>query len=74
MNEALAGAGVGGQLTGAGKLEAFDDGRFAGAVGADDEGEGLEEGDDMLVFRIEAADAFDQQFVDRAHLGSGLIA
>ena len=40
---------------------------FAGAIGADDEGERLEEGDDVLVLRIEAPDAFDQHLVHRAH-------
>jgi hypothetical protein len=41
---------------------------FAGAVRADDEGEGLEEGDDVLVLRVEAPDPLDQHLVHRAHL------
>lgn len=59
MDEAVAGAGVGGELAGARELEALDDGGLAGPVGADDEGERLEEGDDVLVLRAEAPDALD---------------
>lgn len=44
--------------------------RFAGAVGADDEGKGFEEGDDVLVLGVEAADALDEHLVHRAHLSS----
>lgn len=55
----MAGAGVGGELAGARELEALDDGGLAGPVGADDEGERLEEGDDVLVLRAEAPDTLD---------------
>lgn len=41
---------------------------LAGTVGADDEGERLEEGDDVLVVRIEAPDPLDQHLVHGAHL------
>lgn len=41
---------------------------FSGTVGADDESEGLEEGDDVLVFRVEAPDALYQHFVYSTHL------
>ena len=43
---------------------------FAGAVGADDEGERLEEGDDVLVLRVEAPDPLHQHLVHRAHLAA----
>lgn len=46
---------------------------FAGAVGADDEGEGLEEGDDVLVLRVKAPDPLDQHLVHRAHLALPLL-
>jgi len=103
MHEGVAGARVGGQLAGAGQLQALDDSlqrqenrasknqsgkhpiswvhrrgligsgesntyRLAGAVGADDKGERLEEGDDVLVVRVEAPDALDEHLVHRAHL------
>lgn len=73
MHEGVAGAGVRGQLAGAGELQALDDRGFAGAVGANDEGEGLEEGDDVLVLRIEAPDPLDQHLVHRAHLALPLL-
>lgn len=41
---------------------------LSGTVRADDESQGLEEGDDVLVFRVEAPDAFYQHFVDSTHL------
>lgn len=50
----MAGPRVRGQLAGAAQLQALDYRGFAGAVGADDEGQGLEEGDDELVLRVEA--------------------
>jgi hypothetical protein len=104
----VAGAGVGGQLAGAGQLQALDDRlqnkstseeearkyrktpsipegpmlwvggdgsiayRLASAVGADDEGERPEEGDDVPVVRVEAPDPFDQHLVHRAHLAPPL--
>lgn len=64
----MAGAGVGWQLAGAGQLQALDDCCLAGAVGADDEGEGLEEGDDVLVVGVEAPDPLDEHLVHRTHL------
>lgn len=64
----MAGARVGGQLAGAGQLQALDDSRLAGAVGADDKGQRLEEGDDVLIVRVEAPDALDEHLVHRAHL------
>jgi hypothetical protein len=108
MDECVAGAGVGGQLAGAGQLQALDDRlqnkstseeearkyrktpsipegpmlwvggdgsiayRLASAVGADDEGERPEEGDDVPVVRVEAPDPFDQHLVHRAHLAPPL--
>jgi len=103
MHEGVAGARVGGQLAGAGQLQALDDSlqrqenrasknqsgkhpiswvhrrgligsgesnryRLAGAVGADDKGQRLEEGDDVLIVRVEAPDALDEHLVHRAHL------
>lgn len=41
---------------------------LAGAVGADDEGEGPEEGDDVLVVGVEAPDPLDEHLVHRTHL------
>lgn len=67
VDEAVSGAGVGGQLAGAGELEALDDGGLAGPIWADDEGERLEEGDDVLVLRAEAPDALDKHLVHRTH-------
>lgn len=68
VDETVAGPRVRGQLAGAAQLQALDYRGFAGAVGADDEGQGLEEGDDELVLRVEAPDALDQHLVHRAHL------
>jgi len=64
----VARARVGEQLAGAGQLQALDDSRLAGAVGADDKGQRLEEGDDVLIVRVEAPDALDEHLVHRAHL------
>lgn len=44
---------------------------LASPVGADDEGERLEEGDDVLVVRIEAPNPLDQHLVHGAHLAPG---
>lgn len=41
---------------------------FSGTVGADNESEGPEEGDDVFVFGVEAPDALYQHFVDSTHL------
>lgn len=41
---------------------------FPGTVGADDESQGLQEGDDVLVFRVEAPDTLYQHFVNGTHL------
>lgn len=41
---------------------------FSGTVGADDESQGLQEGDDVLVFRVEAPDTLYQHFVNGTHL------
>lgn len=72
MDEAVAGAGVGREFTGARELEALDDGGLAGAVGADDESERFEEGNDVLVLRAEAPDPLDQHLVHRTHLSFSL--
>lgn len=45
---------------------------FSGAVGADDEGQGLEESDDVLVLGVEAPNPLDEHFVHRAHLSPSL--
>lgn len=42
--------------------------RFSGTVRPDDQSQGLEEGDDVLVFRVEAPDALYQHFVYSTHL------
>lgn len=68
----MAGARVGREFTGARELEALDDGGLAGAVGADDESERLEEGNDVLVLRAEAPDPLDQHLVHRTHLSFSL--
>lgn len=36
VDEAVSGAGVGGEVAGAGELEALDDGGLAGSIGAND--------------------------------------
>lgn len=41
---------------------------FPGAVGTDNEGQGPEEGDDILVLRVEAPYPFDQHLIHRTHL------
>jgi len=41
---------------------------LASTVGADYEGERLEEGDDVLIVRIEAPNPLDQHLVHGAHL------
>lgn len=41
---------------------------FSSAVRTNDESQGLEEGDDVLVLRVETPDALDQHFIDSTHL------
>lgn len=41
---------------------------FSSTVGADNESEGPEEGDNVFVFGVEASDALYQHFVDSTHL------
>lgn len=61
MDERLPRLGVRRQLARARLLEALDDRRLAGAVGADDERQGAVELDHVLVVGREAADALDEQ-------------
>jgi hypothetical protein len=65
--------GVGRQLAGGGILETLDDGRLAGAVGADDEGQRLVEGDGLGLLVVEGADAQDVERFDGRH-GGGWLA
>lgn len=61
VDERLAALGVWRQLAGAGLLEALDDRRLAGAIGADDERQRPVELNHVLVVWREAAHALDQE-------------
>ncbi|KAI3477171.1 hypothetical protein L1887_61165 [Cichorium endivia] len=60
--------GVGWKVAGGGILEAFDDRGLAAAVVADDDGERLEELDDVDRLVVEGADAANGELVERSHL------
>ena len=49
-------------------IERFRPYSLPGAVGTDDEGQRLEERDNVLILRIEAPDALDEHLVHRTHL------
>lgn len=50
-------------------LQTFDDRGFAGAIVADDDGDGGEEFDDGYLFVIEGTDTADGEFIQTRHGG-----